>query len=345
MAGVRALLRTPRPSLSPRRLRQAGNGIVRPRGDLPDARGAHGRHRRGDDRQRDGSRHCSDPRRGGALGALRGDLPGAGGRPRHVRRVRQGRRRSGLALWSGGGRGVGESACSKVGARPRGPGTSPSIGAEDLRDDPAFIAWLAKLLRFSATPTAAVAFGRVWDETDVRDILPSVGRRPCSCIAGPTTRSAPRSSTPPACSRSRASWSCRPITGPVHRRSRPDGRGDRVLPRRCRQLRGFPRSCARDGLLHRHRRLHAAGLRAGGPGLARARRTTSPAIRAQLARYRGVEVDTAGDGFFATFDGPARAVRCGQACVQAMVALGIEIRVGIHTGEVETIDGKRAASP
>lgn len=62
--------------------------------------------------------------------------------------------------------------------------------------------------------------------------------------------------------------------------------------------------------------------------------------RAMIGRYRGVEVDTAGDGFFATFDGPARAVRCAQAIVDAVRALDIEIRAGVHTGEVETIDGK-----
>jgi class 3 adenylate cyclase len=63
-------------------------------------------------------------------------------------------------------------------------------------------------------------------------------------------------------------------------------------------------------------------------------------VRALLARYRGVEVDTAGDGFFATFDGPARAVRCAQAIVKAVGPIGIEVRAGVHTGEVETIDGK-----
>jgi pimeloyl-ACP methyl ester carboxylesterase len=63
-------------------------------------------------------------------------------------------------------------------------------------------------------------------------------------------------------------------------------------------------------------------------------------VRGQLARYRGAEVDTAGDGFFATFDGPARAVRCATAIVDAVAPLGIEVRAGVHTGEVETIDGK-----
>ena len=63
-------------------------------------------------------------------------------------------------------------------------------------------------------------------------------------------------------------------------------------------------------------------------------------VRDLLARWRGTEMDTAGDGFFATFDGPARAVRCAQAAVEAVRPLGIEIRAGVHTGEVEMIDAK-----
>jgi class 3 adenylate cyclase len=63
-------------------------------------------------------------------------------------------------------------------------------------------------------------------------------------------------------------------------------------------------------------------------------------VRALLARYRGTEVATAGDSFFATFDGPARAVRCAQAIVAAVRALSLEIRAGVHTGEVETVEGQ-----
>ena len=59
-------------------------------------------------------------------------------------------------------------------------------------------------------------------------------------------------------------------------------------------------------------------------------------VRALLARHRGVEVDTAGDGFLATFDGPARAIRCAQRIVEAVRTLGLEIRAGLHTGEIET---------
>lgn len=63
-------------------------------------------------------------------------------------------------------------------------------------------------------------------------------------------------------------------------------------------------------------------------------------IRAQLARHRGREVDTAGDGFFATFEGPASAIRCAMACIDDVRSFGIDIRAGVHTGEVETVDGK-----
>ena len=63
-------------------------------------------------------------------------------------------------------------------------------------------------------------------------------------------------------------------------------------------------------------------------------------VRTLLGRYRGREIDTAGDGFFASFDGPARAVRCARAIVEAVKVMGIEVRAGVHTGEVETIDGK-----
>jgi pimeloyl-ACP methyl ester carboxylesterase/class 3 adenylate cyclase len=63
-------------------------------------------------------------------------------------------------------------------------------------------------------------------------------------------------------------------------------------------------------------------------------------VRGQLARYRGREISTAGDSFFATFDGPARGIRCAQAIVQSVRELGIEVRAGLHTGEVEMIDGE-----
>jgi class 3 adenylate cyclase/pimeloyl-ACP methyl ester carboxylesterase len=63
-------------------------------------------------------------------------------------------------------------------------------------------------------------------------------------------------------------------------------------------------------------------------------------VREALGRWRGVEADTAGDGFFATFDGPARAIHCAVQITEHVRDLGIEIRAGVHTGESEVIDGK-----
>jgi class 3 adenylate cyclase len=62
-------------------------------------------------------------------------------------------------------------------------------------------------------------------------------------------------------------------------------------------------------------------------------------VRRELARFRGREVDTAGDGFFATFDGPARAVRAACAIRDGVRPLGLEIRAGVHTGECELANG------
>ena len=65
-------------------------------------------------------------------------------------------------------------------------------------------------------------------------------------------------------------------------------------------------------------------------------------VRAALAEWRGTENDTAGDGFYATFDGPARAIHCAREISDAVRDLGITIRAGVHTGECELIDGKCA---
>jgi class 3 adenylate cyclase len=64
-------------------------------------------------------------------------------------------------------------------------------------------------------------------------------------------------------------------------------------------------------------------------------RTHNDVVRSELARFSGEEIDTAGDGFLALFDGPARAIRCGLAIRDALARLGLDVRAGVHTGEVE----------
>jgi class 3 adenylate cyclase len=66
------------------------------------------------------------------------------------------------------------------------------------------------------------------------------------------------------------------------------------------------------------------------------------AVRRELARWRGREVDTAGDGFLATFDGPARAIRCGLAIATDALSVGLDVRAGVHTGECELLGDKVA---
>jgi class 3 adenylate cyclase len=65
-------------------------------------------------------------------------------------------------------------------------------------------------------------------------------------------------------------------------------------------------------------------------------------VRRQLERFRGQELDTVGDGFVASFDGPARGIRCAQAITDAVSALGLSVRAGLHTGECEVSEGKLA---
>jgi class 3 adenylate cyclase len=65
------------------------------------------------------------------------------------------------------------------------------------------------------------------------------------------------------------------------------------------------------------------------------------AVRRELVRFSGEEIDTAGDGFLAVFDGPARAIRCGLAIREALAGLGLDVRAGVHTGEVERRAGDK----
>jgi pimeloyl-ACP methyl ester carboxylesterase/class 3 adenylate cyclase len=80
--------------------------------------------------------------------------------------------------------------------------------------------------------------------------------------------------------------------------------------------------------------------RLGDAGWAAVLRDHHALVRRQLARHRGRELDTAGDGFFASFDGPARGIRCATAISRTVADLGIQVRAGLHTGECQLVDGK-----
>ncbi len=217
----------------------------------------------------------------------------------------------------------------------------PGIG-ERLARDPAFVRWLVRLQRYAASPGDLARFSRVWFTTDARSVLPLI-QVPAAVVMRIGWIDAYVQE---------ARWTADQIPGaqlvPV------PGDGDDVylgdVGEVAEAIRGFGQSIEEENaafdrvlatvlftdIVGSSERAAELGDRAW-KQLVEEHHTR---VRALLARYRGHEVDTAGDGFFATFDGPGRAVRCAQAIVRSVGKLGIEVRAGVHTGEVETIDGK-----
>lgn len=209
----------------------------------------------------------------------------------------------------------------------------------DIADDPALARWLAELLRRSMSPGAALAYERMIWEIDVRDILTSI-HVPTLIIH--------RELDEPEANR----YLAEQIPGARYARlpgsEHWDILGDQDVL--LDEIEAFVRSVQdEESTLNRvlatilFTDIVGSTEMAARLGDRRWRDVLerhNAAIRGLLGRYRGAEVDTAGDGFFATFDGPARAAKCAGAIVNAVKPLGIEVRAGVHTGEVETIEGK-----
>jgi class 3 adenylate cyclase len=211
---------------------------------------------------------------------------------------------------------------------------APSLPAED-------VAPFARVLRLSVSPGAAAAFARMTLDADVRGILSSV-RVPTLVMHGAGARSVEG-----------ARLIASQIPGAeflaIDRPDRIPMIGDTApLLRNLRRFvsaRPQERSYGPDRVLATvlftdivgsTARAAELGDRAWHELLERHHH----AVRTELARFNGVEHDTAGDGFFASFDGPARAIRCARAVHAAVEPLGLELRAGLHTGECELLDGK-----
>ena len=206
-------------------------------------------------------------------------------------------------------------------------------------DDPAFLVWSARLARFSATPTTYAAFERVTYETDVRGILPSVHVPAASLQATGWDEEG----------KAFAAYNAGLIAGAkVVEYAGAANAPEIEDPEPCvAAIEGFLASVRReqedlDRMLATVLFTDVVGStqRAAELGDERWRELLErhcTTVRALLARYRGTEIKTMGDGFLATFDGPARAVRCAQGICQAVKPLGLEVRAGCHTGEVELL--------
>ena len=110
----------------------------------------------------------------------------------------------------------------------------------------------------------------------------------------------------------------------------------------CRCVEAHPFSGSHHLAVHRHRGIDRDRGRTRGRALARPPARHHAIVRKELKRFHGHEVDTAGDGFFATFGAPADGVRCAGAIADAVHSIGLEIRAGLHTGETE-LTGEKAA--
>jgi class 3 adenylate cyclase len=217
------------------------------------------------------------------------------------------------------------------------------MSAPSVADDPQMQRWTGRYMRLSASPATAMRIYRWVLHLDVRSVLPSIqaptlllhragnrhyrapmGRYLAEHIPGATYVELPG-----------ADWyppfvDAEPILdriGEFLTGDRPEPADDRVLATVLfTDIVGSTDTAARLG----DRRW--LDLKEAHDAL----------VRAQLERYRGREIATTGDGFLAIFDGPARAVRCASEITAGVRSLGIEIRAGLHSGEVELHDGEIA---
>ncbi len=206
-------------------------------------------------------------------------------------------------------------------------------------DDDTFLRWCVRFARCAATPVSYEAFDRMWFETDVRDLLSSVhvptlvltksgydasdramNDHVASLIPGAQITTVPGIAS--------VVWVEEPepyvraierfIESVQHEEAELDRMLATVLFTDI--VGSTDKACA-----------------VGDAGWRELLDKHNAAARALLARYRGTEVKATGDGFLATFDGPARAVKCAQGICEAVKLLGLEVRAGCHTGEIELL--------
>ena len=210
--------------------------------------------------------------------------------------------------------------------------TSPTLSANaDDRE------WFANAMRVGASPAAAYALNRMWADTDLRDVLSAIHVPTLVLYRGDY----PREEARDVADRIRNARLVR-IPGD-------DYWGTFLSPEIPDELERFVATLEEapeaetvlatvlfTDLVGSTERAAEVGDDAWAELVAR----HHAVVRGELRRFRGSEVDTAGDGFFATFGGPARAIRCAHAIHEAVEPLGLAVRAGVHTGECRLVGDK-----
>ena len=225
--------------------------------------------------------------------------------------------------------------------REVGTGQNLALQAPSVAADERFVRWWARFERLVASPSAFEELGRIFTDVDVRDVLPAIhvptvvihrkddaivlerqARYVADQIQGATYVQFPGDDHLPFIGDADA------IVDEVEQfvtGRRPIRETDKVLA-----------TILFTDIVDSTRRQAEVGDRGWKELLER----HHAIVRDLLKLYRGEEQDTAGDGFYVRFDGPARAIRCAQDIVETVRPLGIEVRAGLHTGECEIVDGK-----
>jgi pimeloyl-ACP methyl ester carboxylesterase len=210
-------------------------------------------------------------------------------------------------------------------------------------EDEAFKERLAMYFRRSASPGAAAALMRMNTQIDVRDVLPTI-QAPTLVIHRTADRDA---------NVEEGRWIAAKIPGakfvelPGDAHTLWAGNPDQVIDEIEEFLTGTRRGPEPDRVLSTVLFTDIVGSTEQATRLGDRRwrdllERHHTLVRQQLERFHGREVDTAGDGFLATFDGPARAIRCATAIQGGMPRIGLEVRAGVHTGECELFADKVA---
>jgi pimeloyl-ACP methyl ester carboxylesterase len=213
------------------------------------------------------------------------------------------------------------------------------LRAPSMAHDERVRQWWARLLRMSASPAAAVELTRMNYEIDVRDALPAIH------VPTLLLHSTGDMAVDVNCSRYMAEHipGARLVELPGNDHLPWCADADAILDEIEEFVTGEHHSAEPDRILATILFVDIVGSTEQAAALGDGRwrdvlQSFYAAVRSQLPRFRGSEVNTTGDGVLATFDGPARGIRCARSIADAVRPLGFEVRAGLHTGECEVID-------